>query len=103
MRWRTEEVEKLRALMAKGYGARRAARHMHGRSVGSVTGKIDRLRRDGVDHPVAWTRPQEFPSRFSVRFDLDTIEQLDRRAHKQGVSRVEVIRELVEWALEEFA
>ena len=97
--------EALFALVDAGVGMRPAARKLR-MTPGAAAGLISRRRgyrapsRAGADYDklVAAYGPQ-----ISFRTDVDTLAQLNALAAKRGTTRTQLVRDLVEWALEEFS
>ena len=97
--------ESVFALVDAGMGMREAARRL-GISPNVASGALSRRRGYKRRDPGAYI-PRErpaaaFTTQVGFRVDDDTLAQIDAR-RKNGASRAQVVRELVEWALEEFS
>ena len=97
--------EALFALVDAGVGMRPAARKLR-MSPGAAAGAISRRR--GYRTPSTAGADYEkiaaaYGPQISFRTDLDTLAQLDALAARQGTTRTQLVRDLVEWALEEFS
>ena len=95
----TPAHEALFALVDAGVGMRPAARKLR-ITPGAAAGAISRRR--GYRTP-KYERIAAYCPQVCFRTDTDTLAQIDARAAAEKISRAQVVRELLEWALEEFS
>lgn len=122
--WPEDRTSRLGELIDNGASASQAARAM-GIGRGAVTGRVFRLGwrigvprteaqrtppflciRWGLDQPVTPRPPRvrrdpaDAPVRVACNFDRETYDIILARANAEGVTRLQIVRELVEWGLE---
>jgi hypothetical protein len=101
----SQKHEALFALVDAGVGMRPAARQLR-MTASAAAGAISR-RRGYVKPsltPPDYERPAAaYTNQICFRVDDDTLAQIDALAADGKTSRAGVVRELLEWALEEFS
>lgn len=82
-------------------GMRAAAREC-GMTPGSAAGLLFRMRHPASNRPKYSLLGATYTTQVYSKVDADMLSEIDALAARDGISRARVVRELLEWALEEF-
>lgn len=80
----------------------RAAARACGLTPGAAAGLLFRRRHPGPTRPKYSAVGDLYTTNIHIKVDDEMRGQIDALAARDGISRVRAVRELLEWALEEF-